>query len=234
MNIIETKSLTKYYGNRRGINDLNFNVPENSMYGFLGCNGAGKTTTIGILSGLIIKTSGKVIIDNKDLDKQGPEMKQIIGSMPQNMELNLDKTVCQNMFFYAYLKGMEKLQAQKEINSLLTEFGILDLYNLKVNKLSYGQTRFLLIAQAFLNNPKLVLLDEPLAGLDPKKMIVLRNFLKRRNGIATIVISSHNLDEVDRICTHIGIIHEGRMILQGEKKRIKKGMSLEQVFLKNI
>ena len=234
MNIIETKALTKYYRKRKAVENLELKVEKNSIYGFLGCNGAGKTTTLCILAGIVKKTKGTVTIDEKDLDKQENKIKKIIGIMPQNMSPYPNKTAFQNMLFYAKLKGMEESEAIKQINSLFKEFQLESIRNIKAKELSHGQAKLILITQAFLNSPKLVILDEPVSGFDPKKIIMLRKFIKKKRKDITIIISSHNLDEVDRLCTHIGIIHEGKLILQGKKEKIKKGKSLEKVFIENI
>ena len=233
MNIIETRGLTKFYGKRKAIENLNLKIEKNSIYGFLGPNGAGKTTTICILGSLVKKTKGKVIIDGKDLDKKGNEIKEIMGIMPQNMAPFKNKTALQNMLFYAKLKGMKKEKAMDEINKLFNEFETEEIRNIKIKNLSHGQAKVIQIMQAFLNNPKIVILDEPLAGFDPKRVVMLREILKKKKN-QTILISSHNLDEVNRICTHIGIIHEGSLILQGKKDKIKKGKTLEKVFIENM
>jgi ABC-2 type transport system ATP-binding protein len=230
--IIETKNLTKYYRKRKAIEGLNLKVESNSIYGLLGCNGAGKTTTLSILSGLVKKTKGTVIIGGMDIDKNPDEIKKILGIMPQEMEPYSNKSVMQNILFYASLKGMKN--PKEDINQLLDELNIKEIKNIKAKHLSHGQQKLLLIAQAFLNSPKLVILDEPISGFDPKKIVMLRKFLKKRSKQTTIVISSHLLDEIDRLCTHIGIIHNGKLILQGKKEKIKKGKSLEKVFIKNI
>ena len=231
--IIETKSLTKFYGKRRGIEDINLKIEKNSIYGFLGPNGAGKTTTLSSLIGLVRKTRGKVIIDNKDLDKEGEEIKKVVGMMPQDMSAYPSKTAFQNMMFYAKLKDMEKTEAIKQIDSLFKEFEIEEIRNIKVKKLSHGQAKIILIMQTFLGDPKIIILDEPIAGFDPQKVFMLRNILKKKRN-QTIVISSHNLEVIDRLCTHIGIIHEGKLILQGKKEKIKKGKSLEKVFIEKL
>lgn len=232
--MIETTSLTKYYRKRKGVADLDLKIEKGSIYGFLGCNGAGKTTTLCIFAGLVKKTRGIVTIDGKDLDKQENEIKKIMGIMPQNMLLYPNKTSFQNMLFYAKLKGMKKNLAVRHIESLFGEFNLKEIRNVKAKELSHGQSKLILILQAFLNSPKVVILDEPISGFDPKKIIMLRNFIKKKRSEQTIIISSHNLDEVDRLCTHIAIIHEGRLVLQGKKEEIKKGRSLEKVFIENI
>lgn len=234
MKIVETINLTKFYRRRKAIENVNLQVEENAIYGFLGCNGAGKTTTLSIISGLVRKTSGRISVNGLDLDSSSSEIKQITGIMLQNMELYSNKTAYNNMLFYAKLKGMNKEHAIKEIDFLFKEFDIENIKKIKARELSHGQAKTLLIMQTFLNNPKLVILDEPIAGFDPKRIILLREYLMKKRKETTILLSSHNLDEVDRLCTHIGIIHDGKIILQGLKERIKGRKTLERVFIEHI
>jgi ABC-2 type transport system ATP-binding protein len=126
------------------------------------------------------------------------------------------------------------MSAKLEIDHLFKEFDVENIKFIKAKKLSHGQSNTILIMQSFLNNPKLVLLDEPFNGLDIKKIILLRNFLKKKSQETTIILSSHGIDEIDRIATHIGILHNGKLILQGKKEKIKKGKSLEKFVLDNI
>lgn len=232
--IIETRDLTKYYGKKRAIEGLDLAVEEKSIYGFLGCNGAGKTTTLSIISGLVRKTRGSIVIDGKDFDKQEDEIKSVIGIMPQNMSTYGNKSAYANMMYYAMLKGIEKSEAIRQINSLFSELQVEEFRKIKTGKLSHGQEKLFLILQTFLGNPKIVILDEPISGFDPKKIMLLREFLKKKSKGCTILFSSHDLDEVDRLCTHIGIIHDGKLILQGKKEKVKNGKSLEKVFISNI
>ena len=168
-----------------------------------------------------------------DFDKEEHNIKKIMGIMPQDMNPYQNKTAFQNMLFYARLKDMKKADAVRQINKLFKEFEIENIKNVKVKQLSHGQAKLILIMQAFLNNPKIIILDEPLAGFDPLKVVMLRKILKKKKN-QTIIISSHNLDEIDRLCTHIGIINEGKLLLQGKKEKLKNGKSLEQVFIKKL
>jgi ABC-2 type transport system ATP-binding protein len=232
--MIETMGLTKYYGRKKAIESLNMVVEKNSIYGFLGCNGAGKTTTLSILAGAVKKTSGKITIDGRDFDEGIGEIKSITGVMLQNSDIHPNKTCFSNMFYCAMLKGMEKKNALEEINSLFSEFEVEELKNIKAKKLSHGQRKIIMIMQAFLNKPKIVLLDEPISGFDPKRVIMLREFLRKKSKEVAIVVSSHQLDEIDRLCTHLGIIHDGKIIVQGSKDKIKGKKSLEQIFVENM
>ncbi len=226
MNIITTKGLAKTFGKRIALDDVCLNVPKGSIYGFLGCNGAGKTTCLSILSGVIRKTRGKIDIDSIDPDKEEDLAKKRIGCMLQEMNLFSGKTVRSNLLFYASLKGITE-----DIDKYLKRFDIQDLANIKAGALSHGQQKLVLIIQAFMGDPGIVILDEPISGFDPKRIIMLREFIRKKRGDQTIIISSHNLDEIDRLCSHIGIIHDGKLRIEGEKKKIKGRKSLEKVFI---
>ena len=232
--MISIKGLSKVYGKNMALDNVSMKIEKGSIYGILGCNGAGKTTTICIISGLVRKSSGIVFVDGKDLDSKEDEIKKAIGVMPQNTHLYGNKTAWQNMIFYASLKGMKREAAEKEIELFFQEFQLEAIKHTRIRSLSHGYSKILLIMQAFLNSPKIVLLDEPISGFDPKKVVMIRDFIRRKSKTTTIVISSHNLDEVDRLCTHIAIMHEGKVVLEGKKEKIKKGKSLEKVVLENI
>ena len=229
MNIVEIKGLTKHYGKKTAIDSLGLEIPVGSIYGLLGCNGAGKTTTLNIISGIIKKNAGEVIVSGLDIDKDPTKIKEMIGVMPQDVNLYSGKTIRENILYFSRLKGKEE-----KIDSLLKKFQLNEILSKKAKELSHGQEKIALILQAFLGNPKLVILDEPISGFDPKVIVMLRKFIKEKKTDQTIIISSHNLDEVDRLCTHIGMIHEGKIILQGKKDKIKKGKSLESVFIKKL
>lgn len=234
MTIIQTDGLGKEYGNKKAVDNVSLVVERNSVYGLIGCNGAGKTTTISLLSGLVRKSSGTIKIDGKLFDQDDEKIKRDMGVMPQKMEPYPRKTAFANMLYYAKLKGIEKYQAIDQIVSLFKEFQAEDIKNIKAGKLSHGQAKTILILQAFLGEPKIVMLDEPISGFDPQKTVVFREFIKRKSKQMAILISSHELSQVDKMCTHIGILNEGRLIAQGKKENVKKGKSLERAFLEKV
>ena len=227
--MIEIKNLTKYYKKKKAIENLSISIPDNSIFGFLGCNGAGKTTTLSIIAGLVKKDKGNIKAFEIDLDKDPEGLKKSMGVMIQEMELFGHLTARKNIEFLKKLKNSDE-----DIVELFKNFDLEYILDKKYKNLSHGEKRLLQIMQSFLGKPKLVILDEPISGFDPRKIIMIREFIKKKKKDTTIILSSHNLDEVDRICSHIAIIHEGKIVLSGEKKKIKKRKTLEKVFLENI
>jgi ABC-2 type transport system ATP-binding protein len=211
MNVIETKKLTKYYGNSRGIIDLNLSVTEGEIFGFIGPNGAGKSTTIRTLLGLIYPTSGSATIFGQDILQYGPEIKEHVGYLPSEV------------FYYDNMKVIDLLRYSASFykkDSKVIEKRIKDLADLldldlkkKIDDLSYGNKKKVGIVQGLLHEPKLIILDEPTGGLDPLIQQKFFTLLKKENQKgATILFSSHILSEVQKLCDRVAIIKEGKII----------------------
>ena len=208
MGIIEVDKLTKYYGKARGIVDVSFNVDEGEIFGFIGPNGAGKSTTIRLFLSLIYPTSGEARIFGKDCIKYGPEIRQEIGYLPSEV------------FYYEGMKVLDLLKysasfypkdCTKRIHEL-AELMELDLKR-KIEDLSYGNKKKVGIVQGLLHQPKLIVLDEPTAGLDPLMQQKFFNLIREENKRgATIFFSSHILGEVQKMCNRVAIIKEGSII----------------------
>ena len=208
MNIIEIKSLTKSYGKARGIVDVSFNVEEGEIFGFIGPNGAGKSTTIRTLLSLIYPTSGSATIFGKDCIEFGPEIKKEIGYLPSEV------------FYYDNMKVIDLLKYsasfyKKDCSKRILELAeIMDLdLNKKIDDLSFGNKKKVGIVQGLLHEPKLIILDEPTSGLDPLMQQKFFELLEEENKKgATILLSSHILSEVQRLCNRVAIIKEGKVI----------------------
>lgn len=221
-NIISTKGLSKKYGSQFVLNDVSLNVKNKDIYGFLGENGAGKTTAIKLLSGLLIPASGKIIIDGMDMDIESNNIKKIIGLVPQDSNFYDSRNALSHMIYYGRLKGLSKKDALEQSNILLDKVGLKEALKKKVGNFSHGMKKRLAIAQALLNKPKILILDEPTNGLDPVGTRQIKEILCEfnNNGI-TIVISSHNLLEIQEICNRVGIIHKGKIIAEDEIEKIR-------------
>jgi ABC-2 type transport system ATP-binding protein len=218
VSIIEVKNLTKYYGKVRGIDNISFNVEEEEIFGFIGPNGAGKSTTIRLFCSLIYPTSGSVTIFGKDAIKFGPEIRQEIGYLPSEV------------FYYDRMKVIDLLKYSesfydKDCTERLYELADIMELDLKrrIDDLSYGNKKKVGIVQGLLHQPKLLLLDEPTAGLDP---LIQRNFFnlikeENKNG-ATIFFSSHILSVVQQICNRVAIIREGEIVEIQDIKTLQK------------
>lgn len=208
MNVIEIKNLTKSYGKARGIIDLNFEVKEGELFGFIGPNGAGKSTTIRTLLSLIYPTSGSATIFGKDCIKYGKEIRKQVGYLPSEVFYYDNMKVLDLLNYSAsFYKGIDK----KRIHEL-AEIMDLDL-NRKIDDLSYGNKKKVGIVQGLLHKPKLIILDEPTGWLDPLMQKKFFDLIRKENQEgATVLFSSHILSEVQKLCTRVGIIKEGRMV----------------------
>ncbi len=202
--------------------DLSLNVEKGSIYGFLGKNGAGKTTTIKLLSGLSIPTQGQIFVDGMDLSLESGKVKQILGLVPQDSGFYDERTALSHMIYYGRLKGLSKKESLEQSKMLLERVGLGNEMLKKVSYFSHGMKTRLGVAQALLNKPKILILDEPTNGLDPVGIRQIREILRdcNKNGI-TIFLSSHNLLEVQEICTHVGILDKGKLIAESTIEKIR-------------
>ncbi len=218
MSIIEVNHLTKYYGKSRGIVDVSFNVVEGEIFGFIGPNGAGKSTTIRLFLSLIYPTKGEAKIFGKDCIKFGPELRQEIGYLPSEV------------FYYEGMKVLDLLKFsasfyKKDCTKRLHELSDLMELDLKrrISDLSYGNKKKVGIVQGLLHQPKLIVLDEPTAGLDPLMQHKFFNLIREENKRgATVFFSSHILGEVQRLCNRVAIIKEGSVIDLQDIKTLQK------------
>ena len=218
---IDTKALSWAFEKKRPIlKDLSLQVPEHSIYGFLGPNGAGKTTTIRLLSGMLIADHDAVFIHGQSLTKNIPGIFKNIGFLIETPSLYLHLTGKENLSINTTLRNIPK----QNIDNVLKLVGLSQVGNKKVRAYSLGMKQRLGIAMALLPEPELLLLDEPVNGLDPNGMIEIRELLidlNKKEG-KTIFLSSHLLNEVEKLCTHIGIINYGELKYQGTMEEMKK------------
>ncbi|WP_299157747.1 ATP-binding cassette domain-containing protein [uncultured Tenacibaculum sp.] len=222
MNVIEMNNLSFSYSKKSNkiLENVSMKVPKGAIYGFLGANGAGKSTTMQLLTGSL-PTSNKETISlfNKSLEKQLPIIFKKVGTLIESPSLYLHLSGHDNLAYMAKMKGV----IEEEITNVLELVGLAENSKQKVKEYSLGMKQRLAIAFALLGKPQLLLLDEPINGLDPQGVIDIRNLLMQLNkklGI-TIFISSHLLDEIERICTHIGILNKGRLVFDGTIEELK-------------
>lgn len=224
--MLEIKHLMKKYGKFTAVDDLNLTIPESSIFGFVGPNGAGKTTTMKIMSGLLKATDGSVIIDGVDVTKNPKALKEHIGYMPDFFGVYDDLKVSEYMDFYAGTYYIPYEQREDLINNLLE---IVDLSHKKdayVDGLSRGMKQRLCLARSLIHDPKLLILDEPASGLDPRARVEMKEVLKQLQTMGkTIIISSHILPELAEMCTEVGIIDKGHIVVQGTVQEIMKQMT---------
>ena len=211
--ILKTKNLTKSFGSRKAVNNLSFEIPEESIFGFLGPNGSGKSTTIRMMTDLICPDAGEVFIQGKSVQQNHQKALVNVGSFIERADFYKHLSAKTNLEMLARMDG----KGFDNIPVVLERVGLSDRANDKVKHYSHGMRQRLGIAQALLAKPKLLILDEPTNGLDPQGMKKIRNLVRELNneGI-TIFISSHLLDEVQKICSHVAIIHLGQLIISGK------------------
>ncbi len=212
MKVIETEGLTKKFGKLIAVDNLDLAVEEGDSFGFLGPNGAGKTTTIRMLTGLLRPTKGTVQILGRDVFRDG-EAKKSFGFVPDSYGFYDSFTAFENLQFFAALSRIPKEERKERIFELLEFFGLSGRANSKVGEYSHGMRQRLVIAQALLPHPRLLILDEPTVGLDPRAQFEIRELIKKisQEGI-TAFISSHLLFEVEDMCNKVGIINLGKLI----------------------
>jgi len=208
MSIIDVSHLTKFYGKSRGIVEVSFNVEEGEIFGFIGPNGAGKSTTIRLLLSLIHPTSGQAQLFSKDVTVHGPEVRQQIGYLPSEVFYYEGMKVIDLLKYSASFYPGDHTKRMKDLADLME----LEM-NRKISDLSYGNKKKVGIVQGLLHSPKLVLLDEPTAGLDPLMQRKFFDLIREENkrGV-TVFFSSHILGEVQRLCTRVAIIREGKIV----------------------
>ena len=230
MPMIETINLTKKYGELVALNNLNLTINEGDCFGFIGPNGAGKTTTIKILATLLKPTWGEARIDGKVIGYQNPLIRPVIGYVPDFMGAYDDMVVSEYLEFFAACYGLHGKQRATVVRDVLELTDLTHKANSEVNGLSRGMSQRLSIARVLLHDPKVLLLDEPASGLDPRARIEIRELLKelRRMG-KTIIISSHILHELAELCNTVGIIEQGQLIFSGTVEEIMNRASMGKV-----
>lgn len=212
--MIVAENLTKYYGTTKAISGVSFRVEEGEILGFLGPNGAGKSTTIRILAGFLPPSFGTGSIDGYDIFDQSIQARKQIGYVPENPPLYRELTVKKYLHFHAKIKGVPSKKRRERVQYVLEQFKIEDVGNKLIGKLSKGYRQRVGLAQALVHNPKVLFLDEPTVGLDPRQIIDTREIIKNLAGDHTVLLSTHILPEVSMTCDRVVIINEGRVIAE--------------------
>lgn len=213
--------LYKSYGSVKALVDVNL-VLRNGIYALLGPNGSGKSTLMHILTQNCKPDRGTVLWDNTDIDTLGREYRQRIGFLPQNAGLPENFTCYECMLYLASLKGMPKDKAKKETESLLGEVDLIDVMHRKVGGFSGGMRQRLLLAQALLGEPELLILDEPTAGLDPLQRICVKKLIARYAGTSCVLIATHIVSDIENIATHLLFLKKGCIVEAGETAEVTK------------
>lgn len=235
--MIRVQNLVKTFGSFTAVNDVSFNVAEGEIFAFLGPNGAGKTTTIKMLTTLLRPTSGTIQLDGLDPLTHQNEARRRFGIVFQDPSLDGDLTAWENMEIHAVLYHVPRKIGRQRAEELLKLFELWERRNEQVKKFSGGMKRRLEIARGFLHTPRILFLDEPTLGLDPQSRNQLWNHVRRVNEAekVTVMLTTHYMDEADRVAHRVGVIDHGRLVAQGTPREIKEQTgteSLEDAFLK--
>ena len=232
--IIETKSLTKKYKNAVGLDNLDLQVMQGEIFGFLGHNGAGKTTTVNILTTLLAPTSGSAAICGFDIARESMAVKKCIGYLPENVKFYDNLTAGENLEYFAKLSGIQN--PKEKIAEVLEFIEFTGIENKKLGEFSKGMRQRIGIAQAIMHEPKVLFLDEPTSGLDPMGIKKLREVILKlkREKQMTIFMNTHLLSEVAKVCTTIGVLNHGKLVykdsLENVLKRFSDENSLEDIY----
>jgi len=225
--MIEIKHLTKVFGNLTAVDDLNLFIKQGDIFGFIGPNGAGKTTTMRILVPLMEPTRGSAMIDGLDVTRNGQKVRRVIGYMPDFMGVYDDLKVFEYLEFFAAAFGIERSKRKSIVEGVLE---LTDLQSKKaatVDSLSRGMQQRLGLARVLIHDPKVLILDEPASGLDPRARIEIRELLRELKRMGkTIMISSHILSELEEICDHVGIIEHGQLVYSGTIEEIRPRLGI--------
>jgi ABC-2 type transport system ATP-binding protein len=221
--MIETINLTKRYGDLVALDNLNLTIEEGDCFGFIGPNGAGKTTTIKILATLLKPSSGQAQIDGLTVGYQNRQIRPVIGYVPDFMGAYEDMVVMEYLQFFASAYGIHGRERMKVVGEVLELTDLAYKSAAEVNSLSRGMQQRLSIARVLLHDPKVLLMDEPASGLDPRARIEIRELLKELKRMGkTILISSHILHELAELCNVVGIIEKGKLLYSGSVREILK------------
>jgi ABC-2 type transport system ATP-binding protein len=226
--MIEIKKLTKHFGNLVAVDQLDLFVGAGDIFGFIGPNGAGKTTTMRILVTLMEPTSGQAFIDGLDVTKKGKDVRRLVGYMPDFMGVYDDLKVFEYLEFFAAAFGIEYAKRQAIVDGVLELTDLTSKRDATVDSLSRGMQQRLGLARVLIHDPKVLILDEPASGLDPRARIEIRELLRELKRMGkTVMISSHILSELEEICDRIGIIERGKLVFGGTMEEIRPRLGIQ-------
>jgi len=219
--VVSIKGLSKSFGRTQALKDVSFDVPAHSVFGLLGPNGAGKTTLFSLVAGFLRKDAGTVEV--LGIDTRSISLLQgRLSILPQDAQFQRNVPILDQLVFFQLLAGQSKKQAREEVTHSLDLVGLKSFAGKRVGSLSHGMIKRLGIAQAFLGHPEVILLDEPTAGLDPASARQIRDLIRQLLERATIIVSSHNLMEIQELCDHVAILDHGHLVLAGSVDEITR------------
>ena len=218
--MIEVQHLTRYYGDHPAVVDVSFSIADKEIVGFLGLNGAGKSTTLKVLAGLILPSDGTVAIAGVDALDAPDSLRQRIGFLPEEPPLYREMRVSDFLVFCGQLKGMTRAAAQARLPEVCRLTDLEGREDWLISELSHGYRKRVGIAQAIIHNPDLVILDEPISGLDPAQIVEMRRVIRGLKDHCTVLLSSHILSEISQTCDRILVLHDGALVAQGTEDEL--------------
>jgi ABC-2 type transport system ATP-binding protein len=225
--MIKATGVTKWYGARKALSDVSFDIAGGEVVGFLGKNGAGKTTVLKILCGLLIPSAGRVLVDGVDGIESPRELRRRIGFLPDRPPLYPELTVRQQLRFAGQLNGVPAARIEARITEVLKLAALESVGDDLVEWLSHGYRQRVGIAQAIIHEPKLVVLDEPISGLDPAQIVAMRELIRGLKAKHTVLLSSHILQEISETCDRILVLHNGAVVAEGTEAQLLEGAGVE-------
>src|SRR5437867_7874970 len=220
--MIEVRDLSKKYGSRVAIDGISFRVEKGEILGFLGPNGAGKTTTMRILTGFMPPTRGTAVVAGFDVVAHPVEVKRRIGYLPEHPPLYKEMTVRAYLAFVARIKGVPSRRVRESVESVVERCGLSEVAGRLIQNLSKGYQQRVGIAQAIVHSPDVMILDEPTVGLDPRQILKIRNLIRSFHGEKTVILSTHIIPEVEKLCDRVAIINEGRIVALDTQARLSQ------------
>lgn len=223
--MIEVKNITKKYGSTTAVDNISFEINEGEIIGLLGPNGAGKSTTMNMITGYIEPTEGQIIIEGYDISKKTKKAKSQIGYMPEGVPLYSDLTVKEFVTYMAELKKVDRKTKKEKVEKIIEQTGLKDVEKKLTRNLSRGYKQRVSMAGALVGEPKILILDEPTVGLDPKQITEIRALIKELGKTHTIILSSHILSEISHICNKVIIINKGKIVAIDTPENLEKKVS---------
>ena len=225
--MIEVKNVTKKYGKTIAVDNISFTINDGEIVGLLGPNGAGKSTTMNMLTGFIEQTSGTITIDGYDMLKKPKKAKREIGYMPEGVPLYTELTVKEFVNYMAEIKKVDKKERKEKVEKIIERTGLKDVQRKLIKNLSRGYKQRVSMAGALVGEPKILILDEPTVGLDPKQITEIRNLIKELGKTHTVILSSHILSEVSQICNKVIIINKGKIVATDTPEHLENRVTNE-------
>ena len=232
--MIEVRNVSKRYGNFYAVRNVNFNVQDGEIVGFLGRNGAGKTTTMNMITGYIEPSRGQIIVNGVDVDAKPKKVKKMIGYMPEGTPLYSDLTVKEFVSYMADLKCVRRKEKKEAVEKAIMQTGLDKVRNRLTRNLSRGFKQRVSLAGALVGDPEILILDEPTVGLDPKQVKEIRELIKSFRNNHTVILSSHILTEVSQICEKVVIIDKGEIIAVDTPENLENGVKTRQVYIVTV